>query len=55
MPAATATRASRFFAVFEEPPSLRIGEPMPEVLHAAAAAEVIDDQTADLVHDRFED
>ncbi|MEU0970028.1 glycosyltransferase family 4 protein [Streptomyces sp. NPDC005917] len=45
------TRASRFVPVFDEPPSLRIGEPMPEVLHAAAAAEVIDDLAADLVHD----
>jgi glycosyltransferase involved in cell wall biosynthesis len=45
------TRASRFVAVFEEPPSLRLGEPMPEVLHAAATAEILEDLDYDIVHD----
>ena len=30
--------AGRFVATYDEPPSARLGEPLPEVLHAAAAA-----------------
>ncbi len=35
----TGTKAQRYHAVFPEPPSARLGEPMPEVVHAAAAVE----------------
>lgn len=45
------TAAQRFHAVFSDPPSLRLGEPMPEVLHAAAAAALIEREELDLVHD----
>lgn len=45
------TRAQRFVAVYETPPSDRIGEPVPEVLHAAAAARALADLDVDVVHD----
>jgi glycosyltransferase involved in cell wall biosynthesis len=45
------TRASRFIPVFERPPTERLGTPLPEVLHAAAVAEVLRDLDVDLVHD----
>jgi glycosyltransferase involved in cell wall biosynthesis len=45
------TRAQRFVQVFPEPPSQRLGEAMPEVLHAAAAARAIEGLDVDLVHD----
>jgi glycosyltransferase involved in cell wall biosynthesis len=43
--------AARFVASYAEPPSTRLGEPLPEVLHAAAAAAVLADLDVDLVHD----
>lgn len=45
------TRAQHFVPVYAEPPSERLGEPMPEVLHAAAAAAVLADLDIDVVHD----
>ena len=36
---------------YEDPPFRRIGESMPEVLHALAAAEALDDLRVDVVHD----
>lgn len=45
------TAAQRFVAVYEEPPSDRLGEPMPEVVQAAAAAKILDDLDVDVVHD----
>ena len=45
------TAAQRFHAVFSDPPSQRLGEPMPEVLHAAAAAALLEREELDLVHD----
>jgi glycosyltransferase involved in cell wall biosynthesis len=45
------TRAQRFVQVFPEPPSQRLGEAMPEVLHAAAAARAVEGLDVDLVHD----
>ncbi len=45
------TAAQRFHAVFSDPPSSRLGEPMPEVLHAAVAAALIEREELDLVHD----
>ena len=41
--------AADFVATFPEPPSVRLGEPVPEVLHAAAR--VLDELEVDLVHD----
>jgi glycosyltransferase involved in cell wall biosynthesis len=45
------TRAQEFVRVFEEPPSSLLGNPMPEVHHAAATAEALADLDVDLVHD----
>jgi len=45
------TRAQRFAAVFPEPPSSLLGNPMPEVQAAAEAARVLDELDVDLVHD----
>jgi glycosyltransferase involved in cell wall biosynthesis len=45
------TAAQRFHATFSEPPSARLGDPMPEVLHAAAAAALIEREELDVVHD----
>jgi glycosyltransferase involved in cell wall biosynthesis len=45
------TRATRFVSTYDEPPSVRIGEPLPEVLHAARAAEILAKLDLDLVHD----
>lgn len=45
------TAAQRFHAVFPVPPSERLGEPVPEVLHAAVAAALLEGEALDLVHD----
>ena len=45
------TRAQQFAAVFEEPPSALLGNPMPEVQAAAEAARVLENMDVDLVHD----
>lgn len=45
------TAAQKFVATFDEPPSQRLGEPGPEVLHAAKAARVIAAGDFDVVHD----
>ncbi len=45
------TAAQRFHAVFPEPPSSRLGEPLPEVLHAAAAAALFEQDELDVIHD----
>jgi glycosyltransferase involved in cell wall biosynthesis len=42
---------ARFVATYAEAPSARLGEPLPEVLHAAAAARFLADRDFDLVHD----
>ncbi len=47
---ASGTPAS-FVATYDEPPSSRLGEPLPEVLHAAAAAAALADLDIDVVHD----
>jgi len=46
-----ATKANRFHAVYPEPPSGRLGTPMPEVIAAAEAARAIDELDVDIVHD----
>ena len=43
--------SGRFVATYDEPPSARLGEPLPEVLHAAAAARALADLSPDVVHD----
>jgi glycosyltransferase involved in cell wall biosynthesis len=43
--------AADFVATFAEPPSVRLGEPVPEVLHSAAVARVLEEVEVDLVHD----
>lgn len=45
------TRAARFAATFDPPPSSRLGTPVPEVIHAARAARVLRTAAVDLVHD----
>jgi glycosyltransferase involved in cell wall biosynthesis len=45
------TEASRFVAVYADPPTHLLGTPIPEVFHAAAAAEVIASSEFDVVHD----
>jgi glycosyltransferase involved in cell wall biosynthesis len=45
------TRAGSFVATYADPPSGRLGQPLPEVLHTAAVARVLADLDVDLVHD----
>ena len=45
------TRAGRFLSTYAEPPSGRLGEPLPEVLHSAAVARILAGLDVDLVHD----
>ena len=45
------TRAGRFLTTYADPPSGRLGEPLPEVLHAAAVAHILAGLDVDLVHD----
>jgi glycosyltransferase involved in cell wall biosynthesis len=45
------TRAGRFLTTYAAPPSGRLGEPLPEVLHTAAVARILTGLDVDLVHD----
>ena len=45
------TRAQRFVATYPVPFADRLGEPFPEVAHAAAAARILDGLVVDVVHD----
>jgi glycosyltransferase involved in cell wall biosynthesis len=45
------TSAQRFVPTYAEPPSHRLGDPMPEAIQAARAAAVLADLDVDLVHD----
>lgn len=45
------TAAQEFVPVFGDPPSLRLGEPAPDVIHAAATARLLEDLDVDIVHD----
>jgi glycosyltransferase involved in cell wall biosynthesis len=45
------TRAGRFLSTYPQPPSERLGEPLPEVLHTAAVARILAGLDVDLVHD----
>ena len=42
---------AEFRRTYPDPPSKRLGDPVPEVVHAAAAAQLIDETDADVVHD----
>jgi glycosyltransferase involved in cell wall biosynthesis len=43
--------ASRFVAVYPEPPTDQLGTPVPEVFHAAATGAILRDMDVDVVHD----
>lgn len=45
------TKAQQFIPIYDQPPSARLGQPMPEVYHAAAAAQVLSGLEVDVVHD----
>lgn len=45
------TSAQHFIPVYDEPPTHLLGTPVPEVLHAAVVAEILQDVDADVVHD----
>lgn len=45
------TRAQRFLASYEVSPEERLGEPLPEVMHAAYAARALEECDVDIVHD----
>lgn len=46
-----ATKAQRFFSTYEQPQSHALGEPLPEVVHAAHVARILKGLNVDLVHD----
>jgi glycosyltransferase involved in cell wall biosynthesis len=45
------TKAQRFLPTYNEPPSEQLGEPLPEVTHAARAAQLMEPYDFDLIHD----
>jgi len=45
------TAAHRFISLWPEPPSERLGDPYPEVVHAAMVAAALDELEVDVVHD----
>ena len=45
------TRAQRFLATCQRQPADQLGEPLPEVMHAAQVARLLEDLDADVVHD----
>src|SRR5690554_2378431 len=45
------TRAQEFVSVFDDPPTSHLGNPMPEVIQAATAAELLAGADVDVVHD----
>jgi glycosyltransferase involved in cell wall biosynthesis len=45
------TAAQRFVPVFDDPPSAELGDPMPEVIHAAATDAALAGLDVDVVHD----
>jgi glycosyltransferase involved in cell wall biosynthesis len=46
-----ATKAQRFITTYDVGPADRLGEPMPEMVHAAKAAAILDTLEADVIHD----
>jgi glycosyltransferase involved in cell wall biosynthesis len=45
------TRAQRFLSTYDDPPADQLGEALPEIAHAAAAAKLLESVPADVVHD----
>jgi glycosyltransferase involved in cell wall biosynthesis len=45
------TRAQRFITTYDVGPAERLGEPMPEMVHAAKVASILDTLDADVIHD----
>jgi glycosyltransferase involved in cell wall biosynthesis len=45
------TSATRYVPIFDEPPSSRLGEALPELVYTAAVARVLDGLEVDVVHD----
>jgi glycosyltransferase involved in cell wall biosynthesis len=45
------TKAQRFFSTYEQPPSHGLGQPLPEVVHSARVARIVEGLDVDLVHD----
>jgi glycosyltransferase involved in cell wall biosynthesis len=45
------TRAQEFAAIYQDPPSERLGDPMPEVVQAAAAWRILSEVQVDVIHD----
>jgi glycosyltransferase involved in cell wall biosynthesis len=46
-----ATKAQRFVATYDVGPAERLGEPMPEIVHAAKVAGILDTIDVDVIHD----
>jgi len=46
-----ATRAQRFITTYDTGPADRLGEPMPEIVHAAKVASILDTLDVDVIHD----
>ncbi|HET9897417.1 MAG TPA: glycosyltransferase family 4 protein [Streptosporangiaceae bacterium] len=46
-----ATRAQRFITTYDVGPADRLGEPMPEMVHAAKVAGILDSLDVDVIHD----
>jgi glycosyltransferase involved in cell wall biosynthesis len=42
---------ARFIATYDTPQGARIGEPLPELVHAAAVGEILENLDVDLIHD----
>jgi glycosyltransferase involved in cell wall biosynthesis len=46
-----ATRAQRFVTTYDVGPADRLGEPMPEIVHAAKVAAILESLDVDVIHD----
>ncbi len=46
-----ATKAQRFITTYDVGPADRLGEPMPEIVHAAKVAGILDGLDVDVIHD----
>lgn len=46
-----ATRAQRFITTYDVCPADQLGEPMPEIVHAAKVASILDTLNVDVIHD----
>jgi glycosyl transferase family 4 len=49
--AGRADTSARFFSTTPKPPTERLGEAFPEVLHVAEAAAILEDLEVDVIHD----